>query len=90
MPACLPSPNSSRHHTLTPPAPPSQIHLNDTGSIMTLSWTADSTQLAGGGGSGGVVFGQVVDLALEDGKMQVGGGGRGGEGRGGGLLDPNP
>lgn len=42
---------------------------------MSLSWTADSTQLAGAGGSGVVVFGQVVDLTLEDGKMQVGVGG---------------
>ncbi|KAG2494842.1 hypothetical protein HYH03_007082 [Edaphochlamys debaryana] len=49
----------------------SKIHLNDTGSIMSLSWTADSTALAGSGGGGAVVFGQVVDLALEDGKMQV-------------------
>ncbi|EFJ41230.1 intraflagellar transport protein IFT80 [Volvox carteri f. nagariensis] len=49
----------------------SKVHLKDAGSIMSLSWTADSTQLAGAGGSGSVVFGQVVDLTLEDGKMQV-------------------
>ncbi len=41
---------------------------------MSLSWTGDSTQLAGSGGSGAVVFGQVVDLTREDGKMQVGAG----------------
>ncbi|PNH11834.1 Intraflagellar transport protein 80 [Tetrabaena socialis] len=49
----------------------SKVHLKDTGSILSVCWTADSTQLAGSGGSGTVVFGQVVDLALEDGKMQV-------------------
>ena len=58
-----------------PPPPVSaclQLHLN-VGSIMALSWTADGTQVAGAGGSGAVVFGQVVDMTLEDGKMQVGG-----------------
>ncbi len=50
---------------------PLQVHLKDTGSILSLSWTADSTQLAGSGGSGAVAFGQVVDQTLEDGKMQV-------------------
>jgi hypothetical protein len=47
------------------------MHLKDTGSVISLSWTADSTQLAAAGGSGAVVFGHVVDVALEDGKMQV-------------------
>ena len=35
------------------------------GSIMNLAWTADSTQLAGAGGNGSVVFAQVVDRRLE-------------------------
>lgn len=48
----------------------SKLHL-DVGSVMALSWTADGTQVAGCGGSGAVVFGQVVDMTLEDGKMQV-------------------
>lgn len=65
----------------------SKVHLS-TGSIYAISWTADGTQLAAAGGNGSVVFGNVVDIALEDGKMRVtvedehkvqagGGGGRG-------------
>jgi len=40
------------------------------GSVMSISWTADGTQLAGAGGNGTLVFGQVVDLSLEDGHMR--------------------
>lgn len=43
----------------------------DTGSIMSISWTADGTQLAGSGGNGSVCFGQVVDVTMEDGRVRV-------------------
>ena len=32
---------------------------------MCQAWTADGTQLAGGGGNGGVVFGQLMDKLVE-------------------------
>lgn len=41
------------------------------GSVMHISWTADGTELAGAGGSGAVVFGQVVDVSLEDGRVRA-------------------
>uniref|UniRef100_A0A7S3R5J7 Intraflagellar transport protein 80 n=1 Tax=Dunaliella tertiolecta TaxID=3047 RepID=A0A7S3R5J7_DUNTE len=48
----------------------SKSHLK-TGSILGLSWTSDGTQLAGSGSNGTVVFAQVVDVAQEDGRVQV-------------------
>ena len=42
-----------------------------TGSIMSISWTADGTQLAGAGGNGTLCFGQVVDIGLEDGRTRA-------------------
>ena len=37
----------------------------DAGSIMCQAWTADGTQLAGGGGNGTTTFGQLVDKLVE-------------------------
>uniref|UniRef100_A0A7S2QU27 Intraflagellar transport protein 80 n=2 Tax=Chlamydomonas chlamydogama TaxID=225041 RepID=A0A7S2QU27_9CHLO len=48
----------------------SKSHLK-TGSILSISWTADGTQLAGAGGNGAICFGQVVDVSLEDGRVRV-------------------
>ncbi|GAX72717.1 hypothetical protein CEUSTIGMA_g173.t1 [Chlamydomonas eustigma] len=42
-----------------------------TGSIMSLSWTADGTQVVGAGGNGMLCFGQVVDVSLEDGRVRA-------------------
>lgn len=42
-----------------------------TGSVMSISWTADGTQLAGAGGNGAICFGQVVDVSLEDGRVRA-------------------
>uniref|UniRef100_A0A7S0WTZ1 Intraflagellar transport protein 80 homolog n=1 Tax=Chlamydomonas leiostraca TaxID=1034604 RepID=A0A7S0WTZ1_9CHLO len=41
------------------------------GSLLSISWTSDGTQLAASGGNGSVVFGQVVDVAHEDGRVRV-------------------
>ncbi len=49
---------------------PIQSHLKS-GSLLSISWTADGTQLAATGGNGGVVFGSVVDIGLEDGRVRV-------------------
>eukprot|EP00753_Platysulcus_tardus_P016304 PLAT5593.1.p1 GENE.PLAT5593.1~~PLAT5593.1.p1 ORF type:complete len:772 (-),score=389.49 PLAT5593.1:1637-3952(-) len=43
----------------------------DCGSVLSISWTADSTQLAGAGGNGAVVFGHVVERKLEWKNLQV-------------------
>lgn len=37
----------------------------DCGSVLRLSWTSDGTHVSGAGGNGAVVFGQVVDRALQ-------------------------
>ncbi len=50
--------------------PRPQSHLKS-GSLMSLSWTSDGTQLAASGGNGATLFGQVVDVALEDGRVRV-------------------
>ena len=36
----------------------------DSGSLFSLSWCSDGTQLAGGGGNGAVMFGQVIGRQL--------------------------
>jgi intraflagellar transport protein 80 len=44
------------------------VHSRSTsssGSILSIDWTADGTQLAGAGANGAVVFGQVVDRSCE-------------------------
>lgn len=43
-------------HTLTKP---------NSGSILCISWTPDGTQIACGGGSGAVIFGNVIDRQLD-------------------------
>eukprot|EP00798_Chlamydomonas_sp_ICE-L_P008266 gene8266-1535_t len=48
----------------------SKSHLK-TGSLMAVCWTPDGTQIAAAGGNGSVVFGQVVDVAMEDGRVRV-------------------
>lgn len=35
----------------------------ETGSVLSISWTPDATQLAGCGANGQVVFAQLVDVA---------------------------
>lgn len=35
------------------------------GSLTSLTWTPDGTQLAAAGGNGSVVFGQVIERSLE-------------------------
>lgn len=35
------------------------------GSLTSLVWTPDGTQLAGAGGNGSVVFGQVIERSIE-------------------------
>ncbi|KAK9814722.1 hypothetical protein WJX72_010508 [[Myrmecia] bisecta] len=42
-----------------------------TGSILSLSWTQDGTQVAGCGGNGQLVFGRLADIALEWGHMKA-------------------
>jgi intraflagellar transport protein 80 len=39
--------------------------ITDTGSIYSISWTSDCTQLAGVGANGAVVFGQVLERKVE-------------------------
>lgn len=41
------------------------------GSLLGLAWAPDSTMLAGAGGSGAVVFGQLVDVEIEHGRLSV-------------------
>ena len=41
------------------------------GSIFSLSWTADSTEVAGGTGSGAVVFGQLVNREVSCAHLEV-------------------
>ncbi|CAN0062496.1 unnamed protein product, partial [Choristocarpus tenellus] len=41
------------------------------GSIFSIAWTPDGTQLAGAGGNGTVVFGQVVERSLEWENLEV-------------------
>jgi intraflagellar transport protein 80 len=41
------------------------------GGVLALAWTGDSTMLAAGGGDGSVVFGQLVDVELEHGRLLV-------------------
>ncbi|KAJ9526633.1 hypothetical protein QJQ45_017601 [Haematococcus lacustris] len=48
----------------------SKSHLK-CGSLLSISWTADGTQLAAAGGTGAIMHGQVVDIALEDGRVRV-------------------
>jgi len=43
----------------------------EVGSVMTLSWTADSTQLAAGCGSGAVLFGQLVHREVSCAHLEV-------------------
>ena len=43
----------------------------EVGSLMTLAWTADSTQLAAGTGSGAVLFGQLVHREISCGHLEV-------------------
>jgi len=43
----------------------------EVGSLMTLSWTADSTQIAAGTGSGAVLFGQLVNREISCGHLEV-------------------
>jgi hypothetical protein len=47
-----------------------QSHLKS-GSLLSISWTPDGTQLAAVGGSGSVVFASVVGVAVEDGRVRV-------------------
>jgi hypothetical protein len=42
-----------------------------TGSLLSLSWSPDGTQLAGGGGNGAVCFAQLLDLHFEDGQVHA-------------------
>jgi hypothetical protein len=37
------------------------FHKTNVGSTMKLNWSSDSTMVAGAGGNGQVIFGQVVD-----------------------------
>jgi intraflagellar transport protein 80 len=41
------------------------------GSVLALAWTADGTEVAGAGGSGGVVFGQLVQRRAEWGALEA-------------------
>ena len=41
------------------------------GSLLSLAWTPDGTELAGAGGSGGVVFGQLVQRRVESGALEA-------------------
>ena len=41
------------------------------GSLLELAWGPDSTILAAAGGSGAVVFGQLVDVEMEHGRLSV-------------------
>lgn len=41
------------------------------GSLTSLAWTPDGTQIAGAGGNGAVVFGQVIERSLEWGNFEV-------------------
>jgi len=43
----------------------------EVGSLMTLSWTADSTQIAAGTGSGAVLFSQIVSREISCGHLEV-------------------
>ena len=43
----------------------------EVGSVMCLSWTADSTQVAAGAGGGAVVFGQLVQREVSCGRYEV-------------------
>lgn len=43
----------------------------EVGSVMSLSWTADSTQVAAGCGSGAVLFGQLVHREVTCGHLEV-------------------
>jgi len=42
----------------------------NSGSVFRIAWTADSTQLAAAGGTGAVVFAQLVDRKLSYGKFE--------------------
>ena len=37
----------------------------ETGSLLNISWTSDSTQLAAAGGNGNVCFGQLLERSVE-------------------------
>mmetsp|Transcript_28907 Transcript_28907/g.81402 ORF Transcript_28907/g.81402 Transcript_28907/m.81402 type:complete len:781 (+) Transcript_28907:949-3291(+) len=41
------------------------------GSLLGLAWAPDSTMLAAAGGNGAVVFGQLVDVELEAGRLSA-------------------
>lgn len=41
------------------------------GSLMNLSWSPDGTILAGGGGSGQIVLGHLVERQLSWGNIEV-------------------
>lgn len=43
----------------------------ETGSVLSLSWSVDGTQLAGCGSSGSVCFANLIDIRLEDGRVHV-------------------
>lgn len=43
----------------------------DSGSIFSIAWTPDGTQLAGAGGNGAVCFGSLLDHTLEWGKISA-------------------
>ena len=40
-------------------------HRPSSGSLMSISWTNDGTQVAAGGGNGAVVFGHVIERRIE-------------------------
>uniref|UniRef100_A0A061RJ59 Intraflagellar transport protein 80-like n=1 Tax=Tetraselmis sp. GSL018 TaxID=582737 RepID=A0A061RJ59_9CHLO len=41
------------------------------GGLLSLAWSPDSTMVAGAGGSGAVVFAQLVDVELESGRLSA-------------------
>lgn len=43
----------------------------NTGSVLSIAWSADGTALAAAGGSGAVAFGQLVAASAEDGRIAV-------------------
>ncbi|DBA75301.1 hypothetical protein WJX77_003211 [Trebouxia sp. C0004] len=45
--------------------------FTDTGSILSLAWTSDGTQVAGAGANGQICFGRLVGLTAEVGAMRA-------------------
>jgi len=45
--------------------------LTSSGSVMQIDWTSDGTLLAGAGGNGSVLFGQLVDRRLQWGNIEA-------------------